>query len=38
MATLSDTDLLNTILDCDETNTEITKKIIDTIYFFTHNY
>lgn len=38
MATLSDTDLLNTILDCDESNTEITKKIIDTIYFFTHNY
>jgi predicted RNA methylase len=38
MASLTDNDLLNMRLDCDETNTEITKKVIDTIYFFTHNY
>ena len=38
MASLTDVDLLNMRLDCDETNIEITKKVVDTIDFFTHNY
>lgn len=38
MASLTDNDLLNMRLDCDGSNTEITKKVIDTIHFFTHNY
>lgn len=38
MASLSDNDLLNMLLDCNESNLEITKKIIDTIEFFIQNY